>query len=639
MDENFLCNWQRPTPRPPNTPSANGRSQHRTTATGGHAYPLCGHAWWPNSKFCGDDGVRGPFPTDSMLSDELCRTEQPLTDTWLARMASGEIKDPDGRLLLAEDFASSPLRATYDRSVVMPSGLQDAGNGLLRAGDDGPTLLVVVGGFCGQNHGVAGMGRMDAPYCCGRRGFSDLVRAIDVEAITGGRGFNRDGSQDYSPTKCPDLAAWFELPAIPGGGRQSIKCVSTSRHDMLICLGGFNYVPLTLEQLRTMRVLPNEKTEPRSFRSVHALEWVGDPPQVGDRGGGFEWHDLEPLPTWQGVEVGVCMFDDGDSMLWVVGGADYSPLGQNSVKRGSTEGYLDWVVGTAAWSLDVQTRGRVALCRRCCLPPPPACSHPFRTYPFGVPLALVAGAKWRQLEPLPGTPRFNHALACVSGTGPKRVYVIGGALAEDDGKKRTYTTVMDNWMYDVAAQTWTRLQDSPIVSGNWPRAVAYRNRYVLLVGGEGYDVSVTNNGPKVPVNKTSQRHPALLADAAVGPPWQQRMLGFFARAAVGHREYVPTTPEAKERSHCTDRRPRRRGRFESFLRRIGVALAGTRTASSSTTRSRASSSGRTRCRSTTMHPEWCCTVTSCSLQEARRARAARWAKRSGGMPTPSSAWS
>ena len=30
----------------------------------------------------------------------------------------------------------------------------------------------------------------------------------------------------------------------------------------------------------------------------------------------------------------------------------------------------------------------------------------------------------------------NHALACVSGTGRKRVYVIGGALAEDDGKKK-----------------------------------------------------------------------------------------------------------------------------------------------------------------------------------------------------------
>ena len=149
----------------------------------------------------------------------------------------------------------------------------------------------------------------------------------------------------------------------------------------------------------------------------------------------------------------------------------------------------------------------------------------------------MAGAKWRQLEPLPGTPRLNHAVACISGSGRKHVYVIGGVLAEDDGKKRMYSTVLDNWVFDVEEQTWTRLQDSPVVSGNWPRAVAYRNRYVLLVGGAGYERSVTNNGPKVPVADSSQRHPALLASEAVAPPWQRRMLRFFERKAFGGREY------------------------------------------------------------------------------------------------------
>ena len=129
-------------------------------------------------------------------------------------------------------------------------------------------------------------------------------------------------------------------------------------------------------------------------------------------------------------------------------------------------------------------------------------------------------------------------MVCISHSGRKRIYVIGGALAKDDGSRRVFSTVMDNWMYDVAAKTWARLQDSPIVSGNWPRALAYRNRYVLLVGGGSYDTSVTNNGPQVPVADASQHHPALLTDAAVGPPWQQRMLSFWAHSVgVGTREY------------------------------------------------------------------------------------------------------
>ena len=45
-------------------------------------------------------------------------------------------------------------------------------------------------------------------------------------------------------------------------------------------------------------------------------------------------------------------------------------------------------------------------------------------------------------------------------------------------------SVVDNWMYDLAADRWTRLRDMPVSSGAFPTgAVVYKNRYILLVGG------------------------------------------------------------------------------------------------------------------------------------------------------------
>ncbi len=93
---------------------------------------------------------------------------------------------------------------------------------------------------------------------------------------------------------------------------------------------------------------------------------------------------------------------------------------------------------------------------------------------------------WVELASLPGTPRFVHAAVAVGD----RIYVIGGATGDlvQNGRSYGYCTVVDNWMYDTAAGTWSRLRDLPISSGNFPKSsnLVFLNRYILLPGGHQY---------------------------------------------------------------------------------------------------------------------------------------------------------
>jgi N-acetylneuraminic acid mutarotase len=81
-----------------------------------------------------------------------------------------------------------------------------------------------------------------------------------------------------------------------------------------------------------------------------------------------------------------------------------------------------------------------------------------------------------------GTPRFVAAMAAVKG----KLYVIGGATGQDNPTGQ-YCTVVDNWVYDPAANHWSRLPDTPIATGNFPAgAIVYDDRYILLIGGFQY---------------------------------------------------------------------------------------------------------------------------------------------------------
>lgn len=114
------------------------------------------------------------------------------------------------------------------------------------------------------------------------------------------------------------------------------------------------------------------------------------------------------------------------------------------------------------------------------------------------------GDGWTELPPLPGTPRMYHATAAVCD----KIYVIGGVgrVGPSNG------TVVDNWVFDTATQTWSRIRDLPVASGNFPGgAIVVEDRYILLIGGYQYSFISQPDGTKRPVygtpSKTIEDHP------------------------------------------------------------------------------------------------------------------------------------
>jgi N-acetylneuraminic acid mutarotase len=111
-------------------------------------------------------------------------------------------------------------------------------------------------------------------------------------------------------------------------------------------------------------------------------------------------------------------------------------------------------------------------------------------------------AGWSELSQCPGTPRFVQATATVNG----KLYVFGGATGNDNAGGQ-YTTVVDNWQYDPAANTWTRLRDLPVASGNFPAGnIVYDNRYILMVGGAQYANVTSPDGSLHPVYGTTNKY-------------------------------------------------------------------------------------------------------------------------------------
>ncbi len=92
---------------------------------------------------------------------------------------------------------------------------------------------------------------------------------------------------------------------------------------------------------------------------------------------------------------------------------------------------------------------------------------------------------WRELSECPGTPRMMTGLAALEG----QLYVVGGYGVDRksvDRKGRAYC-VVDNWRFDPASSTWTRLRDLPVaVAGFGSGSIVYRDRYLLLPTGYPY---------------------------------------------------------------------------------------------------------------------------------------------------------
>jgi hypothetical protein len=118
-----------------------------------------------------------------------------------------------------------------------------------------------------------------------------------------------------------------------------------------------------------------------------------------------------------------------------------------------------------------------------------------RTYVFDT---ASPGAGWAQLPDVPGTPRWVHATAA---DGDK-VYVIGGAT----GGEPTYNTVVDNWVLDTTTNTWSRIRDLPVASGNFPNGrIVVDDRYILLIGGYQYGAVENPDGSTRPVYGTTTK--------------------------------------------------------------------------------------------------------------------------------------
>ena len=76
-----------------------------------------------------------------------------------------------------------------------------------------------------------------------------------------------------------------------------------------------------------------------------------------------------------------------------------------------------------------------------------------------------------------------------------------------DNKEAGNFTVVDNWRYDPAADTWERLPDLPVASGNFPSGpVVFAERYVLLIGGYQYGKVMNPDGSTRAVYGKPTRH-------------------------------------------------------------------------------------------------------------------------------------
>ncbi|MBI3921648.1 MAG: hypothetical protein HY318_09545 [Armatimonadetes bacterium] len=85
---------------------------------------------------------------------------------------------------------------------------------------------------------------------------------------------------------------------------------------------------------------------------------------------------------------------------------------------------------------------------------------------------------WLNVATLPGPPRGWIAAACAAG----RLFAFGGGYFDlSSGKQETRRSVLA-YAFEPRANRWSRIADLPTpLSG--ADAVAYRNRYIILIGG------------------------------------------------------------------------------------------------------------------------------------------------------------
>jgi len=102
---------------------------------------------------------------------------------------------------------------------------------------------------------------------------------------------------------------------------------------------------------------------------------------------------------------------------------------------------------------------------------------------------------WIERAPCPGTPRWVHATVAHDD----HIYVFGGASGTDKhapgNAAGQVMNVVDNWKWNSHTDVWEPLPYLPAASGNFPGGqVVFKDRYVILVGGNPYGKVVDTNG-------------------------------------------------------------------------------------------------------------------------------------------------
>lgn len=185
-------------------------------------------------------------------------------------------------------------------------------------------------------------------------------------------------------------------------------------------------------------------TKPWSYRSVYRLTYSA---------GKWQWEDIHADLPWPLCEMGITVLG---TRIYLVGGSDFWQPDKDHQDFYIT-GRDGQPVGNATLMLDTADLRR----------------------------------GWQRLADLPGIARFDNAVAAVGG----RIYALTGVYRDPDpASKVTYSNVVDCWVFDPRANRWSPLPPWHDICNQ--RAVAYRDRYVIVTGSFRYKYTTLAGGAR-----------------------------------------------------------------------------------------------------------------------------------------------
>ncbi|NUQ61277.1 MAG: hypothetical protein HUU20_02245 [Pirellulales bacterium] len=118
---------------------------------------------------------------------------------------------------------------------------------------------------------------------------------------------------------------------------------------------------------------------------------------------------------------------------------------------------------------------------------------------------------WKRLADCPGLPLFDAGVAAAGG----KIWRLGGIYApvRKQGElwrgENPYYNAVESWVYDPATDRWSRLGDMP--HGSNRRAIAWQDRYVILIAGYKYPLTWLSDGTRTEAYSAEEKD----------QPWQE----------------------------------------------------------------------------------------------------------------------